>query len=271
MSVKRELVVKSNRLVEASYRLTLVEQQIILYAICRSRDEQKGLSPDTHVTILARDFAKQFGTNEDEVYRQLKEAITTLYGRSVTIRDIDPDTGRPRVTETRWISDKSYVDGAGQIQITFAPKVIPFITRLEQEFTSYRLEKIGQMTSVHAVRLYEILVQYLGIGHREIEMSWLKETLQVGTDEYARLFNFKKRVLDVAETQINTHSDIRVSYTQRKTGRNVTHLNFTIRPEKVVPRPKKLVINRAYVEQHARPGESYDEAFRRLLVEAHGK
>lgn len=69
----------------------------------------------------------------------------------------------------------------------------------------------------------------------------------------------------------NTHSDIRVSYTQRKTGRNVTHLNPTIRPEKVAPRPIKMVINRAYVEQQAPPGESYGEAFKRLLVEAHGK
>ncbi|MQT50325.1 RepB family plasmid replication initiator protein, partial [Pseudomonas helleri] len=46
MAEKSEVVVKSNRLVEASYRLNLVEQQIILFAISRSRDEQLGLSPD---------------------------------------------------------------------------------------------------------------------------------------------------------------------------------------------------------------------------------
>ena len=34
---KTDLVVKSNRLIEASYRLTLNEQRIILYAICRCR------------------------------------------------------------------------------------------------------------------------------------------------------------------------------------------------------------------------------------------
>jgi len=267
---KNDLVVKSNRLVEASYRITLVEQQIILYAICRSREEQRGLSSETPVTISALDFARQFGADEDRVYGQLKEAMNTLYSRSVIIHDIDPETKNPRVTKTRWISAASYIDGAGKIQIVFAPLIIPFIVRLEKEFTAYRLEKIGHMTSIHAVRLYELLVQYLSIGSRELEIKWLKETLQVA-DEYPRIDNFKRRVIDVAETQINTHSDIRVSYTQRKTGRNVTHLNFTIRPEKVAPRPTKLVINRAYVEQHARPGESYDDAFRRLLVEAHGK
>ena len=68
MSGKKELVVKSNRLVEASYRLTLVEQKIILFAICRAREEQRGLTADTPVTITAKDFAAQFGTNETKVY-----------------------------------------------------------------------------------------------------------------------------------------------------------------------------------------------------------
>lgn len=43
LMLKNELVVKSNRLIEASYRLTLNEQRIILYAICRCREEQTGL------------------------------------------------------------------------------------------------------------------------------------------------------------------------------------------------------------------------------------
>ena len=57
---KHELVVKSNRLIEASYRLSLNEQRIILYAICRCREEQKGLFPDSPVVITAEAFAKQF-------------------------------------------------------------------------------------------------------------------------------------------------------------------------------------------------------------------
>ncbi|WNV06934.1 RepB family plasmid replication initiator protein (plasmid) [Candidatus Methylospira mobilis] len=262
---KSKLIVKSNRLIEASYRLNLVEQQIVLFAICLSREEQRGLSPDTPVTISATAFAAQFGTNETKVYGQLKEAIDSLYKRSVIIHDTDPKTGKARVTETRWISDKSYIDGAGQIQITFANRIIPFISRLESEFTSYRLEKIGRMTSAHAVRLYELLVQYVGLGTRELEIAWLKAILQL-TDEYPRPDNFKRRVIDVAVSQINVHTDINISYTQRKTGRMVTHLIFMIK-SKLDPKAKPPKIDNAYVEKHARPGESYDQALRRLLEE----
>jgi plasmid replication initiation protein len=261
------MVVKSNRLVEASYRLTLVEQQIILFAICRAREDQRGLSPETSVSITAKDFAAMFGTHEDEVYRQLKEAMDTLYKRDVRIHDKHPKTGKPRVVNTRWISDKAYIDGAGTVEITFAPKMIPYITRLEKEFTAYRLEKIGHLSSVHAVRMYELLVQYLSIGNREFEIPRLKETLGL-EGEYTDVIDFKKRVIDSSVKQINAHTDITTSYTQRKTGRNVTHLNFKIDAKETVPKPvKKPSLTRTYVEKHALPGESWEVARERLRAE----
>ena len=268
MGIKKELVVKSNRLVEASYRLTLVEQQIILFAICRAREEQKGLSPDKPVSIAALDFAAMFGTEEGgNVYGQLKEAMLTLYKRDVRIYDTHPESGKPRITNTRWVSTASYIDGEGMIQIIFAPLMIPFITRLESEFTPYRLEKIGKLSSVHAVRMYELLLQYLGIGHREFEIPRLKETLGI-EGEYADIKNFKRRVIDVSVDQINAHTDITTSYTQRKTGRNVTHLNFKINAKEAAPKVvKRPSLTRAYVEKHALPGESWEVARERLRAE----
>ena len=103
---KDELVVKHNRLVEASYRLSLIEQQVVLFAICRCREEQRGLFADMPVTIRAVDFATQFGLNTEDgnVYRQLKDAMDTLFSRHVIIHDTDPKTEKPRVTKSRWIS-----------------------------------------------------------------------------------------------------------------------------------------------------------------------
>jgi plasmid replication initiation protein len=44
---------------------------------------------------------------------------------------------------------------------------------------------------------------------------------------YDRIDNFKKKIIDIAVNQINEYSDITVSYTQRKSGRTVTHLIFS--------------------------------------------
>lgn len=227
---KSELVVKSNRLVEASYRLTLNEQRIILYAICRSREEKTGIFPNKPVVIRADVFAKQFpNADKGQVYHQLREAMDSLYDRSVTLYEKDEDTGEPQVTKTRWISRASYVDGAGRIKVVFTEDVIKYINRLETEFTRYQLDKISGMTSAHAVRVYELLAQYRTTGNRTINLKWLREALQIGPDEYKLTTNFIRKVLDVAVKQINEHSDLTVSYKPIKTSRAITDFTFKIK------------------------------------------
>ncbi len=268
---KNELVAKSNKLIEASYRLDLVEQRIILFAITEARKTGKGLNAVDFVTITAKDYAVHFGADEKSAYAQLKKAAETLFSRHVVIRDIHPESGRERVTKVRWLSAASYIDGAGAIQLQFAGAMVPYITRLEAEFTRYKLEKIAGMSSAYAIRLYELLIQWENIGQREIELEWLKKTLMVDKD-YPRLFDFKKRVIDVALAQINEHSDLSASYTQRKIGRTVTHFIFTFSPkqdskpkETKARKPKEPPVgSREYIQKHALPGESWEQAERRL-------
>ena len=247
---KSELVVKSNRLVEASYRLSLNEQRIILYAICRCREEQKGLFPDLPVTITADSFAKQFPSiDKTNVYRQLKEAMDALYERSVTLHDTDPASGHARVKKTRWVSEAAYVDGAGNVQVIFTPEVIKYVTRLEAEFTSYQLEKVGHMTSAHAVRIYELLAQHREIGSRTLNLVWLRETLQIEPDEYKLTTNFIRKVIDVAVEQINKHSDLTVSYKPVKTGRAITDFAFKIKAKDRKPKAASSASDQALREK----------------------
>ena len=232
-----ELVVKSNRLIEASYRLGLTEQRIILYAICRCREEEKGLFPNEPVIINAEAFIKQFPSVEKgSVYEQLKDAMDALYDRSVTLYETDADTGLPQVSKTRWISKASYVDGAGRIKIVFTSDVIKYITRLEEEFTSYQLEKVGRMTSAHAVRMYELLAQHKIIGNRTLNLKLLRETLGVEPGEYKLTADFIRKVIEVAVDQINKHSDLTVSYKPVKTGRAITDFVFKIKSKDAKPK-----------------------------------
>lgn len=253
---KNELVVKSNRLVEASYRLGLNEQRIILYAICRCREEQKGLFPDLPVTITADSFAKQFpNIDKTNVYRQLKEAMDALYERSVTIHDIDPASGHARVKKTRWVSEAAYVDGAGNVQVIFTPEVIKYVTRLEAEFTSYQLEKVGHMTSAHAVRIYELLTQHREIGSRTLNLKWLRETLQIEVGEYKLTADFIKRIIEPSVEQINKHSDLTVSYKPVKTGRAITDFAFKIKEKGSKGKAAGLPSDQAYRDKLEAAGQ----------------
>jgi plasmid replication initiation protein len=234
------LVVKSNRLIEASYRLSLYEQQLILFAIVQARETQTGLSFQKPVVIKVQDFMKAYDMTDTSgnVYRYLKEAIHTLFKRSVTIYHDLENTDKPAVTEMRWITKRIYSDSEGYLSFNFSPDVIPYITRLETEFTSYDLKQVGNFTSVHAVRLFELLKQVQAIGKREIKLDALRKMLQL-EDSYPVYSMLILRVIDPAVEQINTHTDFKVEYKPIKQSRKIIALAFTIKSKNKASKPRQ--------------------------------
>ena len=273
--MNKELIVKSNHLIEASYYLTLNEQRVILLAIAQVY-RKEGIQKTDVFRISAQDFAKQFDLKLDGVYQELIKVTDKLYERSIIINQPDPNNPKLKKTKTRWISSVSYMPDDGVLLLCFAQTVIPYLTLLQREFTQYKLAAVSQMTSIYAIRLYELLKQWGNIAKREVSIEWLKKQFEID-DKYDMLFNFKSRVLEPAITQINTHSDLTVSYTQRKTGRVVTHFTFVFSPKVPVatlakpPRKKKLPIGETIngvlktdIERLARVGESYEQAAERI-------
>jgi plasmid replication initiation protein len=132
------------------------------------------------------------------------------------------------VVRSRWVSRISYVDDLAIVNINFASDVIPLITHLEKQFTSYELEQVSSLSSTYAVRLYELLIQWRSTCETPVfDLVEFRNRLGVGQDEYVRMSDFKKRVLDLAIEQINEHTDITVKYDQHKAGRVITGFSFT--------------------------------------------
>jgi plasmid replication initiation protein len=197
------------------------------------------LSEADELEIRAVDYAEMFDVPKNKAYEQTREASQTLFQRYVILYGTDPKTGKEDKLTVRWVSSVRYVDGSGTLYLQFAQKIVPYITRLEKEFTRYKLEKVANMSSPYAIRLYELLIQWGSVGYREIELEQLRKILMV-VDEYKAIKDFKKRVIDVALSQINEFSDLTASYTQRKTGRVVTHLIFRFsQKEEPKPDPKQ--------------------------------
>jgi plasmid replication initiation protein len=255
-----QYVVKSNRLIEASYRLTLREQQIILYAIMQARETQTGLTWQKPCEINVIEFAKAFQITHKDIYDEAKQAIKTLFDRSVTT--YSEMNGHEVVTHTRWISQRVYSDRNGHLSLTFAPEVVQYITRLETEFTRYELTQIGKLSSVYAVRLYELLKQYQTAKKREITIEWLKTHLQI-QNEYKEFHNFKNRVIDMSIKQINEHTDLSVKATMVKKGRKAHAFEFTIKAKSTQPaKPRQTAMRLKTAQIQPMPGESqyaYDQ------------
>lgn len=270
-----EIVVKDNDLIEASYRLTLTEQRLVLCGIVDARENQRGLDGKTFATVSARRFVEMFpDANIDSIYRMLKDACDSLMRRQVTALGIDEETGDPCIDKVQWVTRARYVEKSGLIRLRFTDEMVPFITRLESHFTAYRLELVANLTSAHAIRLYELLVQYREIGEREFEIEELKRILGLEKTEYPAIKDFKLRVIDVAVTQINKHTDIRISYENIKEGRSVTGLLFTIdpvieqpqKPRRSLSKKNRPELTDEYIEQNGlgHPGETHKQARARI-------
>ena len=236
MEHKNLVVCKANKIVEAGYKLSLNEQRVVLACIGQVNSMEELLKTD-EFELSAKDFSKMFSVSDENAYQALIEVAKNLYQRSVTIHNPDPKRPKIKKLETRWISSINYLPEEGKIMLRFAQDMLPFLSELKGQFTRYKLENVGKMTSIYGIRLYELLAQWQGTGTREVELDWLKEQFQLDAS-YDRMNNFKARVIDPAVEDINKNSNFNVSWTQRKAGRSISHLIFEF-SEKKPPEPEK--------------------------------
>jgi len=234
-----ELVVKDNALIQASYTLDLVEQRLMLLAIMEARETGKGIAPDSLLQIHAHSYAEHFNVNKETAYTVMKDASKGLFDRYVTYHDKNPKTGKDRSFHCRWVDKIGYEKDTGIVYLRFTHDVVPLITRLEQQFTSYDIEQISNLNSGYAIRLYELLIQWRSIGKTPVfNLQQFRQQLGVEEIKYSRMSDFKKYVLDFAVQQINEHTDITVKYDQHKQGRIITGFTFNF---KVKTKSKKTI------------------------------
>ena len=277
----KELVVKDNALINASYNLDLVEQRLILLAIIEARETGKGINANDALEVHASSYINHFNVEKHTAYTVLKNAADDLFERRFSYQFINGN-GNTEHVKSRWVSEIRYVENEALIKLIFAPSVVPLITRLEQHFTSYELKQVSQLSSRYAVRLYELLIAWRSTGQTPIfELSKFRNQLGISDDEYKRMELFKRRVLDVAVSQVNELTDITVSYDQHKKGRTITGFSFSFKQKKEHQKPKpriisdkqldlfanKLAHDDAFSSQFSQVGESYEDFAERIKIQ----
>ena len=222
--MKDNLVVKHNDLVTASYAMTRHEQNLLLSCISQI-DSRKRLE-EGHVFTLTVEQARDLfynGNDQYNAYRDLKTASERLFERKIRIQ---LDNGKELLT--RFVQSVIFDPDAGAVNIRFATDIYPYLSELEKNFTKYRLANIVQLTSVYAVRLYELLICWLGQGlhNKEFDIDDFRRLMGVD-DKYSQFGQLKDRVITPALEQINEFTDheIRVSY--RKVGRTFRFIRFS--------------------------------------------
>lgn len=221
------LVVKDNALIEASHKLSEVEQRLILLAILKARevgDKVEELK-DKELVIHASDYTNAFGVDRDAGYKSLKKAVMGLYQAEWGYHYIN-SKGNVVVRYERFTQSAVYIENEATVKFMFANAIIPMLVELERNFTSYEIEQVAHLQSRYAMRLYECLIRFKASKTLTITLDELRFRFGLLPNEYILMSNFKNRVLDLAVREINANTDITVSYDQHKQGRTITGFTF---------------------------------------------
>lgn len=218
------LVTKSNKLIEANYKLGVVEQKIIL---CLASNINPSDSDFQTYKFAIKEFHKLLGLKGTPKYTELRQITKDLMQKVFEIR-IDK-----KVIQVSWLSYVAYNETEGTIDIRFDPFLRPYLLELKREFTSYRLENIVKLNSSYAIRIYELLKQYERLQERTFLLADLRKMLGV-EDIYPAYGNFKQRVLLPAQKELKKKTDITFAIEELKIGRRVDKIKFIISSEKKI-------------------------------------
>lgn len=216
----RKVVTQDNALIEACYGLTLNEKRLLLIGISKVNSTAfPNKSEPLSFTVTVQDWQEAYPESE-QPYIDLKRASKELIGRAVTFR--------PKEKQTRivnWCDSVTYFEGEARIELRFGWTMSHYLQGMIEQFTSYDLLSIQKLTSVHSIRLFELLSQFKATGYRVESLDSLKFSLNV-SDSYPLWNDFNRMVLKKAVKEINAKSNYKVTYKPVKQGRRVEAVKF---------------------------------------------
>lgn len=221
----KQMVRKSNDLVEARFKFDLYEMRLFLKMVSMVKNEDADFQV---YRVYLRDVVQDFELGNSG-YERIREAARRLMSKVITLY-LEHDLGIMRFETPVVIGLGSFDKGVGErfVEVSFHPNLKPHLLNLKSRFLLYDMRNILRLPSTYSIRMYELLKQYERIGKRRFRVDSLKEILGVA-EGYPLYGNFKQRVLDKAQKDLEKHTDISFTYEERKEGKMVTELVFNIK------------------------------------------
>lgn len=268
--MSNKLVVMDNKLIRASYKLTVNEVRLILVAMSQMPKNDEPVDAKKAYYITKDDFVR-LGVEPKNVARDIRSACSDLLSRTLTIKTPIGDLG------THWVhnvlhfkndvferlkkeypnsdNDKEFIntlrmhnlldslpiiansDDNIVARVVLHEDVIPYLTQLKSQFTQLMLNDVTGFGSFYSYRVYLMMMQFKSTGYCKIHLEELREVLGL-EDKYEATKDLRKWVVDTAVDEINEKSPYTVSYKMIKTGRKFTHLELRFKTKNTVKEEK---------------------------------
>ena len=229
--MENNLVVQSNELILATYTMQKTDKELMLACISQidSRPDAPEVTKQTEFKVSVDDIKSLFfgkkSKNEQNIYRDIENASKRLY-------DIDIVMSLPenKTLQTRLVSSIVYDPDNGEVLLSFANKILSYLTQLKANFTKYRLLEIGQLSSIHSIRLYEVVVMWVNQFQysKEFTLEEFKHVMNI-RGKYKQFGHLRQFVIETAVNDMNENTNYRVSVEYKKKSRGKGYTGLTLK------------------------------------------
>lgn len=196
-----------NAITSGRYDFSACQLDILFMLLANINDSDQDLK---RYNIRVKDI--ELITGRGWNYQQVFDSNEDMLSRVFHINE--PDGMRQIVL----FSEVKYLKGTGSFDMVINPSARNYFFELKNNFTLLELKSVLGCTSKHAKRLYSLACQWRGTGGHTYEIREFKELLGLKdpkgkeVEQYERVNDLKKYVLDVAKKQINENTDIVFDY-----------------------------------------------------------
>lgn len=224
-------VTMSNALTRAGHGLTLAEKRIVMIAVSKL-DSRRVLKPGEvpRTKITAAEYAETFEVDLDTAYDQLQSAAKQLYNRSITFyepawkRDGKPLP--PTKVQMRWVGQVHYQKGEGWVELYWWPKLLPHLTGLKRQFTSYQLQQASALRSIYSWRLLELLTRFESTGWAEYTIEDFCASMDATAKQAADFSKVRTKIIEPAVKELVEKDGWLIQWRPIKAGRKVKAVRF---------------------------------------------
>jgi plasmid replication initiation protein len=225
-------VTMNNALTRAGHGLTLGEKRLVMCAISKL-DSRRALSPlAVHATkVTAAEYSELAGCGLDAAYLALRTAAKNLFERKITF--FEPAFKRngkpmePTRVDMRWVGRATYHKGEGWIELAWWPELLPALTGLKANFTSYQLEQGSALRSGYSWKLLELLMRFKSTGWAEYTIEDFCTSMDTTEKQRADFNNIRRRIIEPAVKELVEKDNWVIEWQPIKAGRKVKALRFT--------------------------------------------
>lgn len=230
------IIKKSNDLITAKYRLTIIQQYVLHNVIAQVHVEDTDFKK---YEINVRSIAESHGIDTKNAYRYIKKSALELNKLPIIIGD------EIEGIALSWFSSVRYNSNKGTLLVDFHPDLKPYLLQLQSYFTQYENKHIQQFKCVHSLRFYEFLKQKENLGkgqefYIELTLTEIRSMFCFSETEYKANKDLRVYVIEPALKEINDQTDLSIINIQfLKKGRSIHSVYITATPKPPLKTSKK--------------------------------